>query len=159
MIQSRIFFVRGKKVMFDSDLAELYGVLTFRLNEAVKRNLKRFPNDFMFRLTKKEHQNLTSQSAISSWGGRRTLSYAFTEHGILMLSSVLNSERAIEVNIQIMRTFTKVRQLMIEHADLRKKIEGLEKKYDYQFKAIFDTLKELLTPTPPKPKPPIGFHA
>ena len=146
VIRSKILFFRGMKVMLDSDLAKLYEVPTFRLNEAVKRNLKRFPNDFMFRLTTKEYQILISQSAISSWGGRRKLPYAFTEHGILMLSSVLNSERAVEVNIQIMRTFTKLRQLMIEHADLRKKIEEMEGKYDYQFKVVFKAIKELLEP-------------
>lgn len=159
VIESKILFFRGTKVMLDSDLALLYGVATFRLNEAVKRNRKRFPEDFMFQLTRKEHQNLISQIAISSWGGRRKRPYAFTEHGILMLSSVLNSDRAVEVNIQIMRTFTKLRQLMLKHADLRKKIEEMEKKYDHQFQIVFKAIKELLEPPPAKPKGPIGFHA
>lgn len=158
VIQSKILFFRGTKVMLDSDLALLYGVQTFRLNEAVKRNRKRFPEDFMFQLTRKEHQNLISQFAISSWGGRRKQPYAFTEHGILMLSSVLNSERAVEVNIQIMRTFTKLRQLMLKHADLRRKIEEMEKKYDHQFQIVFKAIKELLEPPQPKRKGPIGFH-
>ncbi len=145
--------------MLDSDLALLYGVPTFRLNEAVKRNRKRFPEDFMFHLTRKEFKSLTSQFAISSWGGRRKRPYAFTEYGILMLSSVLNSERAVDVNIQIMRAFTKLRQLMLKHADLRRKIEEMEKKYDHQFQIVFKAIKELLEPTASKPKGPIGFHA
>jgi len=158
VIQSKILFFRGTKGMLDSDLALLYGVPTFRLNEAVKRNLVRFPKDFMFQLSKKEYQILISQIAISRWGGRRKLPYAFTEHGILMLSSVLNSERAVEVNIQIMRTFTKLRQLMLKHTDLRKKIEEMEKKYDSQFKIVFRAIKELLEPPVPKSKGPIGFQ-
>ena len=157
VIQSKILFFRGTKVMLDSDLALLYGVPTFRLNEAVKRNRKRFPEDFMFQLTQKEFKNLISQFAISSWGGRRKRPYAFTEHGILMLSSVLNSERAVEVNIQIMRTFTKLRQLMLKHSDLRRKIEDMEKKYDTQFQIVFKAIKELLEP-PKKRKELIGFR-
>jgi hypothetical protein len=161
IIQNKILFFRGTKVMLDSDLARLYGVPTFRLNESVKRNRTRFPKDFMFQLTRKEFRILISQFAISSWGGRRKRPYAFTEHGILMLSSVLNSERAVEVNIQIMRTFAKLRQLMLKHADLRKKIQEMEKKYDGQFQIVFKAIKELLeSPPPPAPKPtgPIGFH-
>ncbi len=145
-IQSKIFHIRGLKVMLDHDLAKLYGVPTFRLNEAVKRNRKRFPVDFMFQLNLKEHQNLISQFAISSWGGRRKFPNVFTEHGILMLSSVLNSERAIQVNIQIMRTFTKLREMLVNHKELREKIEGMEKKYDSQFKIVFKAIKESLEP-------------
>ena len=157
IIESKIFLIRGKKVMLDSDLAKLYEVQTFRLNEAVKRNKKRFPDDFMFRLTKKEHQNLISQFAISSWGGRRKTPHAFTEHGILMLSSVLNSERAVHVNIQIMRTFTKLRKMLAGHKELKRKIEEMENKYDYQFKVVFKAIKELLDP-PQKAKAAIGFR-
>ena len=157
-IQEKIYLIRGRKVMLDSDLAVLYGVKTFHLNEAVKRNQKRFPNDFMFQLTRSEAENLTSQFAISSWGGRRSRPYAFTEQGVAMLSSVLNSERAIQVNIQIMRTFTKIRQMLEAHKELRQKIEKMEKKYNHQFKIVFDALRKLLDP-PAKPKRSIGFHA
>ncbi len=156
IIRSKILFLRGVKAMLDSDLAKLYGVPTFRLNEAVKRNRMRFPQDFMFKLTAKEYKDLISHFAISSWGGRRKCPYVFTEHGILMLSSVLNSKRAVGVNIQIMRTFAKLRQLTIEHLDLRKKIEEIESKYDYQFKVVFKAIKELLEP-PRKPRRLIGF--
>lgn len=145
------------KVMLDKDLAELYGVETKVLNQAVKRNVGRFPADFMFPLTRQEVTNLKSQIVTSTWGGRRKPVYAFTDYGILMLSSVLNSERAIQVNIQIMRTFSKLRQLMIEHHDLRRKIEEMEKKYDDQFKVVFRAIKELLNP-PPKSKGSIGFR-
>ena len=143
--------------MLDRDLADLFQVQTFRLNEAVKRNARRFPEDFMFRLTRQEMEVLTSQSAISNWGGRRTLPYAFTEQGVAMLSSVLNGERAIQVNIQIMRAFTKIRRMLETHKDLREKIEAMEKKYDHQFKGVFDALRELIEP-PAKPGRRIGFH-
>ncbi len=145
--------------MIDRDIAALYGVETKVLNQAVKRNRERFPEDFMFQLTQSELENWKSQIVTSNKEkmGLRRRPYAFTEHGILMLSSVLNSERAIQVNIQIMRTFNKLRELMIEHQDLRDKIEELEKKYDYQFKVIFDTIKKLLDP-PQKRKGPIGFQ-
>ena len=147
VIQKRIFLIRGKKVMFDKDLAQLYGVTTSALIQAVKRNGTRFPNDFIFQLTKKEFEVLISHFVISKRrGGTRQLPYAFTEHGILMLSSVLNSERAVQVNIQIMRTFTKLRRILVQNADLRKKIEEMEKKYDYQFKIVFEAIKELLEP-------------
>ena len=128
IIQNRIFFIRGVKIMLDKDLAALYGVKPIRLREQVKRNLRRFPPDFMFQLNEKEAAAMVSRNAIPSkqhLGGH--LPYAFTEHGILMLSSVLNSERAVEANIQIMRTFTKLRQLMLKHSDLRRKIEAMEK--------------------------------
>jgi len=158
VIQRKILLIRGKKVMLDRDLAALYEVPTHRLNERVKRNLKRFPEDFMFRLT-----NVEKEEVIANCDNLKTLKYTpispnvFTEHGILMLSSILNSERAIEVNIQIMRIFVKMRELMVEHRDLREKIENMEKKYDYQFKVVFEAIKKLLD-SPEKPKSTIGFH-
>lgn len=158
-IQNQIFLLRSQKIMLDKDLAALYGVKPIRLREQVKRNINRFPSDFMFQLTEREVEAMVSHFAIPSrqhLGGH--LPYAFTEHGILMLSSVLASERAVEVNIQIMRTFTKLRRLMLEHSDLRRKIEAMEKKYDHQFKIVFQAIKELLEPPPPKPKGPIGFQ-
>jgi hypothetical protein len=118
VIMNKIYFIRGYKVMLDEELAELYEVPTKRLNENVKRNMRRFPEDFMFQLTQKEFNNLKSQNATSSWGGRRTAPYAFTEHGVLMLSSILSSERAISVNIQIMRIYTKMREMIITHKDI-----------------------------------------
>ena len=130
LIHHKIYFIRGHKVMLDRDLAELYGVSTKRFNEQVKRNAKRFVGDFMFQLTREEYENLRSQIATSSWGGRRYLPNVFTDYGVAMLSSVLNSDRAIEVNIQIMRVFTKLREMMITHKDLRRKIDEMEKKYD-----------------------------
>lgn len=124
---NKILLIRGEKVMIDSDLAELYGVETKRLNEQVKRNIDRFPEDFMFQLTQDEFENLKSHFATSTWGGRRTLPYAFTEHGVLMLSSVLNSDLAIKVNIQIMRVYTKIRNMLSTHKDLLLKFDKLEK--------------------------------
>ena len=146
-IMSKIYFIRGHKVMLDRDLAELYEVETRRLNEQVRRNLKRFPLDFMFQLTQSELKILMSQFATSSWGGIRKLPYVFTEHGVLMLSSILNSERAIAVNIRIMRIFTRFRQLLTENTELRLAIEKLEKKTDNNTKNIelvFQYLDELL---------------
>jgi hypothetical protein len=157
-IKSRIFIIRGKKVIFDKDLAELYGVDTGQLIRQVRRNLKRFPDDFMFSLTKKEFMNLRCQFGISSWGGRRYLPYVFTEQGIAMLSSVLNSKRAIEVNIQIMRAFVSLRRWVLSYESLRRKIEEMEKKYDGNFRIVFTALKELMDPPPEKPKRRIGFH-
>jgi hypothetical protein len=147
IIQNKIYLIRGHKVMLDRDLAELYKVHTFRLNEQVKRNIKRFPEDFMFQLTKEEFDNLISQIAISRWGGTRKLPYVFTELGVAMLSSVLNSDRAIEVNIQIMRVFTKLREMMLSHKDLARKIEDLERKFsDHNQKIIqiFEALRRLM---------------
>lgn len=147
VVQNKIYLIRGKKVMFDKDLAQLYGTETFRLNEQVKRNSKRFPSDFMFQLTKKEFDNLISQFAISKWGGTRKLPYVFTEQGVAMLSSVLNSERAIEVNIQIMRVFTRLREMMITHKDLAHKLEGMERQlnnHEKKIVLIFDAIKRLL---------------
>mgnify|MGYP001559560223 CR=1 FL=1 len=157
IIQSKIFLVRGKKVMFDKDLAELYGAETEQLTRQVRRNMDRFPEDFLLQLTREEFRNLIRHFGRSSWGGTRKLPFAFTEHGILMLSSVLNSKRAIQVNIQIMRTFTRLRELLAGHKELRRKIEEMEKKYDYQFKMVFDAIKKLLDP-PRNRKEPIGFR-
>jgi hypothetical protein len=158
-IEQRILLIRGHKVMLDSHLAELYQVRTFRLNEAVKRNRKRFPEDFMLQLTKEEAENLRSQIAISSYGygGRRYLPYVFTEQGVAMLSTVLNSERAIAVNIAIMRTFVRLRQILATNKHLAAQLAAMEKKYDQQFKVVFDILKQLMEPPPEPPKRPIGF--
>ena len=157
LVAAKIFTVRGKRVMLDRDLANLYGVETYRLNEQVKRNKNRFPEDFMFQLTKEEAMNLISQFAISSWGGARKLPYVFTQEGIAMLSSVLNSKRAIKVNIQIMRTFVQLRRMLISYKDIRQKIEEMENKYDKQFAMIFEAIRQLLEP--PKETRAIGFHA
>jgi len=142
--------------MLDKDLAELYEVETKMLNRAVKRNRDRFPGDFMFQLTAEEIDNLRYQNGTSSWGGRRYSSYAFTEQGVAMLSSVLRSKRAVMVNIEIMRAFVRLRQILGAHADLARKLATLERKYDSQFKAVFDAIRELMTP-PPAKKRPIGF--
>lgn len=131
-IRNLIYVVRGQKVMLDSDLAMLYGVETRALNQAVKRNIERFPQDFMFQLTKEEFENLKSQIVTSSWGGVRKLPYAFTEQGVAMLSSVLKSKRAININVQIMRTFVQIRKLAIEHKDLQEQITEL-KQYFLQY--------------------------
>ena len=164
VIAQKIFVIRGQKVMLDKDLAGLYNVSTKRLNEQVKRNIKRFPADFMFQLSEDEFSmlsSLRSHSATSKRGGRRYLPYAFTEQGVAMLSSVLNSERAIQVNIAIMRTFTKLREIMATHKDLKQKIEEMEKKYDGKFQIVFAVIKELLDKfkEPEKPKGKIGFNA
>ena len=157
-IERQIWLLRGHKVMLDADLAELYEVTTGNLNLAVRRNLKRFPSDFMFHLTAEEAQNLRLQNASSSrWGGRRYLPYAFTEQGVAMLSSVLNSERAIQVNIEIMRAFVRLRQWLLSHEGLARKLEEHEKKCDTKFKMVFDAIRELMTPPEPKRRR-IGFH-
>jgi len=153
VIEPKILFMRGHKVMLDKDLAALYAVGTRDLNKAVSRNLARFPVDFMFQLNTKEFKNLMSQFGTSSWGGTRKLPYAFTEHGILMLSSVLKSRRAIEVNIQIMRAFVKLRQLLNSHQALARKLADLERKYDSQFKSVFDAIKALMDPIANSPDP------
>lgn len=171
-IQSRILALREQRVMLDADLAQLYGVETRVLVQAVKRNLARFPEDFMFQLSAEEFANLRSQSVISSagHGGRRTAPYAFTEQGVAMLSTVLGSPRAIAVNIEIMRTFVRVRALAVTHGDLAKRLADLEDKTEAlamnhdtfshntraQLKKVFDALRELMTPPDP-PKRPIGF--
>src|SRR6266853_6955040 len=184
-IHQTIFLIRGQKVILDAHLAELYAVETRTLIQAVTRNIKRFPRDFMFQLTKREFANLRSQIVISSlWGGRRSLPYAFTEQGVAMLSSVLRSTRAIEVNIAIMRTFVQLRRLMDANRDLARKIEALEKKYDEQygvrgrrwidcigrmvmwpsdrevasqFAVVFEAIKQLITQPEPRRRR-IGFH-
>lgn len=156
-IESRIYLLRGHKVMLSPDLAELYGVEPRALVQAVKRNLERFPADFMFQLSDQEFENLKSQIVISSWGGlRRATPYAFTEQGVAMLSSVLRSKRAVMVNVEIMRAFVRLRQMLSAHADLARKLAALEKKYDAQFKVVFDAIRELMTP-PAGKKRPIGF--
>ena len=157
-IESRIFLVRGEKVMMDSDLAKLYGVETKMLLRAVKRNIGRFPSDFMIQLSKEEFENLRFHFGTSSqWGGRRYPPYVFTEQGVAMLSSVLTSERAVKVNIEIMRAFVKLRQMLASNAELARKLDALEKKYDAQFKAVFDAIRALMKPPDPKKKHPIGF--
>ena len=156
-IEGKIFTIRGKRVMLDRDLAGLYGVATGNLNKAVSRNIERFPEDFMFQLTKEEFKNLIFHFGTSSWGGTRKLPRAFTEQGVAMLSSVLKSKRAIQVNIQIMRAFIKLKEMLSTHKDLKQKIEEMEKKYDYQFKIVFDAIKQLLEP-PVKSKGKIGFQ-
>lgn len=158
IIESKIFIIRGRKVMLDKDLAMLYCVETRTLNQAVRRNINRFPEDFMLQLTKEEMDNWISQIVISNKEkmGLRKRPYAFTENGVAMLSSVLKSERAITVNIQIMRTFTKIREMLATHKELRQKIEEMEQKYDYQFKIVFDAIKQLIEPSL-KPKTRIGF--
>ncbi len=143
-IESRIFNIRKNKVMLDRDLAVLYGVSTKALLQAVKRNAKRFPSDFMYLLTDNEVTILRSQIVTSSWGGRRYKPYAFTEQGVAMLSSVLNSDRAIHVNIQIMCAFVKLRELTLTHRELHQRLDELEKKYDSQFQVVFKAIKLLL---------------
>jgi hypothetical protein len=158
-IVEKIYVVRGMKVMLDKDLAEMYGVETRVLNQAVRRNLSRFPFDFMFRLTEDEFKNLISQNVISNWGGIRKMPFAFTEQGVAMLSSVLRSERAIQVNIQIVRVYTRMRQLIVDNKDLWLKIEKIEQaltKKDEEVQAIFKVLKSLLVKEE-KPREPIGF--
>ncbi|NEW81391.1 MAG: ORF6N domain-containing protein [Mariniphaga sp.] len=161
VIMSKIYYIRGQKVMTDSDLAELYGVETRRLNEQVKRNNSRFPKDFMFQLSEDEFRNLKSQIATSSWGGRRKPPFVFTEHGVLMLSSVLNSEKAIKVNIQIMRIFTKVRQLLTDNLSVKLEIEVIKKKLENQDKNIelvFNYLDELIgKQEDPRSRQQIGY--
>jgi len=155
-IEKSIFLIRGLKVMLDRDLAELYGVQTKVLKQAVRRNINRFPGDFMFELTKNEFEDLRSQIVTSNLGGPRYLPMAFTEQGVAMLSSVLNSDRAILVNIQIMRTFTRIREMLSTHEELKQKIEAMEKKYDQNFQIVFEAIKQLLE-IDDKPRPKIGF--
>jgi hypothetical protein len=161
IVMNKIYQIRGQKVMLDNDLADLYEVETRRLNEQVKRNIDRFPEDFMFQLTKEEFEYLKSQIATSSWGGRRKLPFVFTEHGVLMLSSVLNSDRAINVNIQIMRIFTRVRQLLNDNLSVKLELEKIKKKLENQDKNIelvFNYLDELMEKKEnPKPRRKIGY--
>ena len=161
IIANKIFLIRGQKVMLSTDLATLYKVEVRALVQAVKRNIKRFPEDFMFQLSNDEFGNLKSQIVISSWGGaRRAKPYAFTEQGVAMLSSVLNSERAIMVNISIMRVFSKLKQLALSHSELLRKVESLERKYgehDRKIEVVFATLKKMLTLPEPKKTGKMGF--
>jgi hypothetical protein len=146
LISNKIYFIRNQKVMLDSDLASLYGIETKRLKEQVKRNMNRFSEDFMFQLTENEFQNLKSQFATSSWGGTRKLPSVFTEHGVLMLSSVLKSDKAIQTNIQIMRIFSKVRQMLLDTTDLKIDILQIQKKlenHDKNIELVFSYLDEL----------------
>ena len=170
VVMNKIYLIRGQKVMLDRDLAELYGVETRRLNEQVKRNKDRFPKDFMFQLSSKEFENLISQFATSSWGGIRKLPFAFTEQGVAMLSSVLGSAHAIAINIEIMRTFVKVRGMAATQQELARRLGELEEKTErlaiqhdtfsrntrVQLKQVFDALREMMTP-PETAKRPIGF--
>jgi hypothetical protein len=145
VLMNKIYLIRGQKVMIDSDLSELYGVVTRRLNEQVKRNMPRFPEDFMFQLSEEECKNLISQFATSSWGGRRNLPLVFTEHGVLMLSSVLNSERAIKVNIQVMRIYIRMREMMMLHKDILPRLESIERQLngqDNRITVVFERLKQ-----------------
>lgn len=160
VITDKILMIRAQKVMLDRDLAELYGVTTFNLNKAVTRNLVRFPNDFMFRLTNDEFKNLIFHSGISSWGGTRKLPRVFTEHGILMLSSVLKNKRAVQVNILIMRAFVKLRETLSLHKELAAKLNELEQKvekHDGAIHAVFEAIRQLMKEDE-EPKPGIGFH-
>lgn len=173
-IESQIFLIRGQRVMLDADLAELYGVETGALNRAIKRNSERFPEDFMFQLTAEEFADLRCQIGISNLrsqiatsnnsvgnpagrGGRRHLPYAFTEHGAIMAASVLNSPRAVEASVQVVRAFVQLRQILASNAELSGKLAALEKKYDIKFRAVFEAIRELMTPSDPKKKRPIGF--
>jgi hypothetical protein len=158
-IDRAIRVIRDQRVLLDADLAALYEVEVRALVQAVKRNLNRFPDDFMFQLTAEEFAVLRSQSVTSSgWGGRRYRPYAFTEQGVAMLSSVLRSERAVQVNVEIMRAFVRLRQLLATHTDLLRKMDALEKKYDAQFKVVFEAIRQLMTPPAPEPKKGrIGF--
>jgi hypothetical protein len=157
LIEQKIYFIRGHKVMLDADLALLYRVTTGNLNLAVRRNPKRFPPDFMFQLSQEETQSLVLQNARAKGrGGRRTPPYAFTEQGVSMLSSVLNSERAIEVNIAIMRAFVRLRALAT-HADLARRLKELEQKYDEKFRVVFEAIEELMADEPVPPSRRIGF--
>lgn len=174
IIERRIYLIRGQKVMLDSDLAELYGVTTKRLNEQVHRNLKRFPEDFMFQLTADEAESLRSQivtlneralrsqiATLKTTGRgrhRKYLPYVFTEQGVAMLSSVLNSERAIEANIVIMRAFVRLREMMLSNDELNRKINALEQKYEEKFKVVFAALRKLIA-APEKPRREIGFKS
>ena len=161
LVISKIYMIRGHKVMLDEDLAEMYGTETRSLNQQIKRNADRFPEDFMFQLTSDEYELLTSQNATSNWGGRRKLPNAFTEHGVLMLSSVLDSQTAVQVNIKIMRVYTNLREMLLANKDILLKLEQLEKQVSQNSKEIqvvFSALKQLLE-TPKEPREPIGYKS
>jgi hypothetical protein len=157
IIERKIYLIRGQKVMLSPDLAALYDVDARALIQAVKRNIERFPEDFMFQLSEDEYKNLKSQIVISSWGGaRRANPYAFTEQGVAMLSSVLRSKRAIHANISIMRAFVKLHELIATHTQLARKLQEMENKYDAQFRIVFDEIRKLMIPPEPRKKR-IGF--
>jgi len=158
VIAAKILSIREKRVLLDKDLAKLYEVDTGQLTRQVRRNIDRFPEDFMFQLTKEELQNLMCQFGTSSWGGTRKLPYAFTEQGVAMLSGVLHSKRAVRVNIQIMRAFIQLKRMLLTNTDLRRKIEEMEKKYDKQFAIVFQAIKQLLKPAPAKERRITGFQ-
>jgi hypothetical protein len=157
-VERRILSMREQKVMLRTDLAELYEVAPKVLVQAVKRNRGRFPADFMFHLTRAEYSHLKSQFVTSSWGGARAAPYAFTEQGVAMLSSVLRSPRAVQVNIAIMRAFVKLREILATHRDLARRLDQMESKYDAQFRGVFDAIRQLMLP-PEKPRRRIGFAA
>ncbi|MDQ3181649.1 MAG: ORF6N domain-containing protein [Acidobacteriota bacterium] len=159
-IEQLILLAHGERVILDADLAKLYGVTTKVLNQAVKRNQARFPEDFMFQLTKEEFDNLRSQfvtSSSTSYGGRRYLPYVFTEHGAIMAANVLNSEQAVVASVQVVRAFVKLRQILASNADLARKVEELEKKYDANFKVVFEAIRKLMLPPPNLKKRKIGY--
>ncbi|MEK6582131.1 MAG: ORF6N domain-containing protein [Nitrospirota bacterium] len=157
MIERKIYLIRGHKVLLDSDLAEMYGVEVKHLKRQVRRNITRFPEDFMFQLRKEEYDSLRSHFGTLKRGEHsKYFPYVFTEQGVAMLSSALNSERAIQVNIAIMRAFVKLREMLLTHKDLARKLAAMEKKYDSQFKVVFDAIRQLMTPPVPK-STKIGF--
>ncbi len=156
-IENRILFLRGQKIILDHDLARLYGVKTFRLNEQVKRNLRRFPADFMFPLTKEEKEEVIANcDHLKNLKYSPVVPHAFTEHGAVMAATILNTEVAINVSVQVVRAFLRLRQILSTHKDLAQKLEALEKKYDSQFRVVFDAIRQLMTP-PPGPAKRIGF--
>jgi hypothetical protein len=157
-IENKIMMIRGQKVMLDRDLAEMYGIPTKQLNRAVSRNLDRFPDDFMFTLSNEEFDILRCQIDTSSWGGQRYAPRAFTEQGVAMLSSVLRSPRAVQVNIHIMRAFVKLREVIASHKDLVHKLDEMEKKYDKQFRVVFEAIRQLMIPPSPTEKRKFGFR-
>lgn len=159
-IEKSIYLIRGEKVMLDSDLADLFGIETKNLNKAVKRNIDRFPAEFMFQLNYQEVAALRFQIGTSNEGrgGRRTLPYAFTEHGTIMLATILNSPVAVQASIQIVKAFVRLRQILSTHKDLARKLTDLEKKYDLQFRAVFDAIRKLMAPPEEKKKKNIGFR-
>jgi hypothetical protein len=156
-VEERILLLRGYRVLLDADLARLYGVETKGLVRAVKRNIDRFPPDFMFQLEQHEVERLRYQFGTSSWGGRRYLPFVFTEQGVAMLSSVLRSAQSIKANIEIMRAFVRLRRMLASNSELARKLAALETKYDAQFKTVFDAIRQLMTPPDPPKKRPIGF--
>jgi phage regulator Rha-like protein len=158
-VEKTILLIRNEKVILDSDLARLYGVTTARLNQQVRRNLERFPSDFMFQLTKREYASLMLQIATSSsaHGGRRKRPLAFTEHGAIMAANVLNSKTAVQAGVQVVRAFVRLREMLTSNAELARKLNDLEQKYDRQFRVVFDAIRKLMAPVPAKLKP-IGFR-